>query len=616
MKQRLLWLIKLYAAYIATFVAQKVAFFLACRPADTAHGIGDWLQVAVHGLLLDVPVAGYLISLPLLVAVATAWLPCTLKLRTIALPYHIVAAVGIALMAVADISIYPFWKFKLDATIFYYTDSPKDALASVSTAYVALRVAIIIATAAALTWLYCHATPRRLAPLRGTAQSVATTAVLLALTAPLVVSIRGGLGESTANVGRVYFSTDEFLNHAAINPCFSMLASLGKADDYASEFDYFDEDTRRQLFDGLYKPTPQSGDTLLNTRRPNVIVIIMEGFGGQFIESVSGRTDIAPNFNRLAREGVLFTNCYSNSFRTDRGTVSTLSGYPSFPTLSVMKLPMKSRTLPCLAASLNAEGYTSSFLYGGDINFTNMQSYLRTGGYSSITSDVDFPAKELRDNPWGANDDVTFDRLAQMVGEAGSEPWHICFLTLSSHEPFKVPYDRLDNPVANAFAFTDHCLGNFVERIRQTPAWRDLLIVCLPDHGFSFPAGITHQQHHHNAMLWIGGAVAKPRTITTLMNQSDMAATLLGQMGIDHDDYTFSRDVTSPDYDYPFAFYTFKEGAAFADSTGNTVYDIIGNRVAEDCTASAVADSAAATQRRTDKAKAILQSIYDDLGQR
>lgn len=336
----------------------------------------------------------------------------------------------------------------------------------------------------------------------------------------------------------------------------------------------------------------------------------MEGFGGQFIEAVSGRTDIAPNYNRLAKEGVIFTNCYSNSFRTDRGTVSALSGYTSFPTLSVMKLPVKSRTLPCIANTLNKNGYNSSFIYGGDINFTNMQSYLRTGGYGTIVSDVDFSADELKDNHWGANDHITFARLEQMIAQARS-PWHIGFLTLSSHEPFEVPYDRLKEKKANAFAYTDDCLGKFVERIRKTPAWKDLLIVCIPDHGYPYPAGLPHKEFHHNAMLWIGGAVKEHKVVETLMNQSDLAATLLGQMEIDHSEYTFSRDIFSTDYTYPFAYFTFKEGFGFVDSTGYTIYDVVGDKINKN-----VDTSADGKKMRIDRGKAILQTAYDDLGAR
>lgn len=615
MKQRFAWLIKLYLALLAIFVTQKAAFMWIDKPAGAHYSVADCISVMAHGLLLDIPVTGYLIALPLLAAIASVWIARRIRLRAVATAYYVVVALCASVMFVADLSLYPFWKFKLDATIFYYTDSPKDALASVSAGYVALRLAVIAAYGALLLWVLRAVTPRQLEPMAGLKGKAAVTLLMIGAAAPLAVSIRGGLGESTANIGKVYFSEDEYLNHAAINPCFSMLASIGKAEDYAAEFDYFGESERTRLFDGLYAPTETDTVRLLNTERPNVVVILMESFGGQFVEAVSGRKDIAPNYNRLAREGVIFTNCYSNSFRTDRGTVSALSGYPSFPTQSVMKLPMKSRTLPCLAASLNAQGYRSSFIYGGDINFTNMQSYLRTGGYGSITSDVDFSADERKDNPWGANDDVTFARLERMIASQGRGPWHICFLTLSSHEPFEVPYKRLDDKIPNAFAYTDHCLGQFVERLRKSPAWRNLLIVCLPDHGFQYPSDITHEQHHHNSMLWIGGAVRQHRVVSTLMNQSDMPATLLGQLRIPHKEYTFSRDVFSTDYKYPFVFFTFKEGFGFADSTGHTVYGIISDKINEDSARNGK-PSETETAVRVNRGKAILQSIYDDLGRR
>lgn len=613
MKTRLTYIIKLYATILALFVIQKPMFLWLDRAENSSYGMADTLAVMAHGLLLDIPVTGYLIALPLLFVMASVWIPARLPLRRVASWYYMPVAVLMSLAFTADTSLYPFWKFKLDATIFYYIDSPKDAFASVSAWYLIIRAAAVAAYTAAIFIALRAATPRYIPTAAGISvrRKSAVTAALIITMLPLGISIRGGLGESTANIGKVYFSEDEYLNHSAVNPMFSMLYSLGKAENYADEFDYFDEHVRADIFTGLYPPTPTDTVTLLNTRRPNVLLILMESFGGRIVEAVGGNPDITPNYNRLAAEGVIFTHCYSNSFRTDRGMVSALSGHPAFPTLSVMKLPIKSRTLPCVANSLNAAGYRSTFLYGGDINFTNMQSYLRTGGYETIISDVDFPASKKKDNPWGANDDVTFDSLFTVIGTQKHSPWHVGFLTLSSHEPFEVPYKRLDNPVANAFAYTDECLGRFVERIRKTPLWDNLLIICIPDHGFAYPAGISHEQHHHNTMLWIGGAVKSHKTVDTLMNQSDMAATLLGQMAIDHSEYTFSRDILSREYRYPFAFFTFKEGFGFADSTGYTVYDIIGNRIKENSS-----DSDKAADRRTNIGKAIMQSIYDDLGRR
>ncbi|MGN0051839.1 MAG: LTA synthase family protein [Prevotella sp.] len=620
MKNRIGYLIRLYIAIIAIFVVEKTIFMMVDAPEGSSYGIADWWQMACNGLYLDIPMTGYLTALPLLTLVVTAWLKRSIALRRIATPYYIIIAAVTGIIFIADMALYPFWTFKLDALALSYLESPQGAFASVSAGFIALRLLFISVVVAATACILIVITPLHLQPLRTQRQRVLFTAGFVVFLPFYVISIRGGVGESTANIGKVYFSDDTFLNHSAVNPTFSLIYSLDKTKNYADEFNYFSEEERKEIISEVRGERGKKGEKREKGEKgdlsPNILLILMESFGGQFVEAVSGRTEIAPNYNRLSREGIVFTHCYSNSFRTDRGTVSTLSGYPSFPTLSVMKIPAKSRTLPCLASTLNSHGYTSSFLYGGDINFTNMQSYLRTGGYQTIVSDVDFTAAEKKDNPWGVNDDVTFNRLYDMIMKQKSQPWHICFLTLSSHEPWTVPYKRLKEEIPNAFAFTDHCLGEFVERIRKTPLWKDLLIVCIPDHGFQYPQGISHEEHHRNSMLWIGGAVKEHKVINTLMNQSDMAATLLGALGIDHSAYQYSRDVLSADYTYPYAFFTFKEGIGFADSTGYSVYDIISDRQWEDRSADNVKDKKAATATRIRKAKALLQTYYDDFGNR
>lgn len=617
MKNRIGYFLKLYIAIIVIFVVEKTIFMMVDAPDGSSYGIADWWQMVCNGLYLDIPMAGYLTALPMLTLIVTAWTRRDISLRRIAAPYYIMIALATGIIFIADMALYPFWTFKLDALALSYLESPQGAFASVSPGFIALRLLFICLAVAVTAWLLVVVTPRRIEALKTKKQRVILTTCFVVFLPFYVISIRGGVGESTANIGKVYFSDDIFLNHSAVNPTFSLIYSLDKTKNYADEFNYFSEEERKEIISEVRGEKGEKGEKgKKRDLSPNILLILMESFGGQFVEAVSGRTEIAPNYNRLAREGIVFTHCYSNSFRTDRGTVSTLSGYPSFPTLSVMKIPAKSRTLPCLASTLNSHGYTSSFLYGGDINFTNMQSYLRTGGYQTIVSDVDFTAAEKKDNPWGVNDDVTFNRLYDMIMKQKSQPWHICFLTLSSHEPWTVPYKRLKEEIPNAFAFTDHCLGEFVERIRKTPLWKDLLIVCIPDHGFQYPQGISHEEHHRNSMLWIGGAVKEHKVINTLMNQSDMAATLLGALGIDHSAYQYSRDVLSADYTYPYAFFTFKEGIGFADSTGYSVYDIISDRQWEDRSADNVKDKKAAAATRIRKAKALLQTYYDDFGNR
>lgn len=608
MKKRIAYISLYFFTVLLIFILQKPLFMLYNGSIEKGFGFADYMQVMVHGASLDAATAGYLTAFPFLLVLISIWFR-KFPLKKILYGYYILAAALISIIFVVDMALYTFWGFKLDASVFLYIDSPKEALASVSVGFILLRVLAILLLIALNSWVLLKITP---SVLNATRKRIAGTAGMLLLGSVLFIIIRGGVTESTSNIGQVYFSNEPFLNHSAVNPDFSLLSSMGKSQDFASEFNFFDEEKRAALFDGLYPTT--DGDSIiqvLNTKRPNILIILMEGFGGAFVEPLGGLPDVTPHFNRLSKEGVFFTNCYANSFRTDRGTVCTFSGYLGLPTASVMKIPAKSRTLPAIAEGLSKAGYKTDFLYGGDINFTNMKSYLLSTGYQRLTANTDFSLAEQTSNAWGVNDDITFEYLYNQLRNRKEEgPWHTAFLTLSSHEPFEVPYHRLEDKIPNAFAYTDECLGKFIDRLKQTPAWKDLLVICLPDHGFYYPREGSNAmpRFYHIPLLWLGGAVKQPMQVDKIMNQTDLAATLLGQLGLEHTAFTFSRNVLGSDYKYPFAFYSFNNGFSFRDSTGVTVFD--------NNSGSILFDEPEADESRLDKGKAILQTVYDDLGNR
>ena len=608
MKKRIAYISLYFFTVLLIFILQKPLFMLYNGSIEKGFGFADYMQVMVHGASLDAATAGYLTAFPFLLVLISIWFR-KFPLKKILYGDYILAAALISIIFVVDMALYTFWGFKLDASVFLYIDSPKEALASVSVGFILLRVLAILLLIALNSWVLLKITP---SVLTATRKRIAGTAGMLLLGGVLFIIIRGGVTESTSNIGQVYFSNEPFLNHSAVNPDFSLLSSMGKSQDFASEFNFFDEEKRAALFDGLYPTT--DGDSIiqvLNTKRPNILIILMEGFGGAFVEPLGGLPDVTPHFNRLSKEGVFFTNCYANSFRTDRGTVCTFSGYLGLPTASVMKIPAKSRTLPAIAEGLSKAGYKTDFLYGGDINFTNMKSYLLSTGYQRLTANTDFSLAEQTSNAWGVNDDITFEYLYNQLRNRKEEgPWHTAFLTLSSHEPFEVPYHRLEDKIPNAFAYTDECLGKFIDRLKQTPAWKDLLVICLPDHGFYYPREGSNAmpRFYHIPLLWLGGAVKQPMQVDKIMNQTDLAATLLGQLGLEHTAFTFSRNVLGSDYKYPFAFYSFNNGFSFRDSTGVTVFD--------NNSGSILFDEPEADESRLDKGKAILQTVYDDLGNR
>ena len=586
--------------------------FMLYNKAANHFSLGDIFNVIGHGLPLDFSTAGYLMAFPLLMAIASLFLPSTKWWKHTLTVYFSITALLLAIILAVDCALYSFWQFKLDGTIFNYLDSPKLVLGSVSPLFVIIGILCILFIAA-LLFLALHKT------LRSTpfpkANIVLTLPALLIFGGISFLLIRGGVGKSTMNIGNVYYSENQFLNHSAINPAFNLLASSLKEKDFDQMYRFYSKTEADSLYQPFVRPSQSvNPDTLLTTKRPNVLIIIMEGFAGTFVEPCGGAKGITPNFNRLAKEGVFFSQFYANSYRTDRGTVCILSGYPSFPKISPMKIPEKSRSLNSIAKSLNGIGYGTEFLYGGDINFTKMKSYLLSTGYQQAMGDTHFPRSVRKTHAWGVTDKIVFDTLYQRILSSSPQPgkWFTTFLTLASHEPWIVPYHRngLDQR-ANSMAYLDDCLGRFVARLKKTPQWKNTLIICLPDHGIDYPKGITEADicKYHIPMLWLGGAVRNARNIKEVCSQQDLAAMLLGQMSLSHKGFPFSNDVLSQNRGCPFAMHTFDNGFAYIEKdSAYTAFDFNANHV--------LSSRPAPSEKRIGLGKLMLQKAIEDFSKR
>lgn len=578
----------------------------------------DLMDIYSNGLAIDVATVGYLLVVPLLL-IGLHWCFTRWNPRRWLMVYCGIMAVALSLAALADASLYEFWEFKLDRMAFFYLGDPKDAFASVSVGYLLLRflawVLLSVLTYFLLAWpmILSGRKSVRNTGSRSRKKRLWVVKVLLfvVLCGGLFAMIRG-LRIWPNTPGRVFYSKITYYNHAALNPVFNLFYTLTKKEDDYRQFDAFDEEELARLMEGLFPTSADSTEILLNTQRPNVLVIVLEGFGSCFVEGLGGDVkEVGVNISRLLPDAICFTNCYCGSFRTDRGIVCSISGYLGQPTTSIMRYAHKIKNLPGLPKTLKQYGYQTQALYGGDISFFNMSEYFITSGHDRLVSQDNFPAAD-RSTKWGVPDHVAFQWLfedIQQKHQQQQEPWYTTFLTISSHNPFDVPYHRLssstdinDDAVKfNAFAYTDSCYGDFIDRLRETPAWDNLLIVTVADHGFNWRP-MNSPDFPRIPFLMMGGAVREPKRIETLMSQTDLPAIVLGQMGIPHEDYTFSRDVLGDTYRTPFAFNTFNNGFNLCDTTGCTVYDNVARRAVS-----------GADPHREAMGKAILQTLYHDM---
>lgn len=599
MDKALIRYITTFAMFTLFFVIEK-PLFMAFYPS--LYSLADAPAVMWHGLAMDMSMAAYLTVIP---ALLTIWMLCS-RSRVCRIAGHVYFAVISVVMAAiftVDTVLYGYWDFKLDMTpLFYFTSSPSAAMASAGTAEIAaglggwLALSAVFYAALRLTVMKIRVEP--VGRGRRRARAVGVMAVATAL---LFVPIRGGVTVSTMNISRAYFSADQRLNHAAVNPAFSLLYSATHQSDFGSQYRYMDAAEAAALMERLTCTALRPDTTLLATDRPDIWIIIAESFSSHLMPSQGGEA-VAVRLDSIAREGLLFTRFYAGSFRTDRALTNILSAFPGVPSTSVMKFVDKAEHLPSIPRTLVGAGYDARYFYGGDANFTNMLAYLVNCGFGSVMCDKDFSMAE-RAGKWGAPDHILFDRvLAENRRDTTPGPRLRVVQTSSSHEPFEVPYRSRHTDIrANAFAYADSCIGAFVDSLARSPRAARTLVMIVPDHYGAYPPDLaTEEERHRVPLILTGGALRRRGTIDVPGSQADIAATLLGALGLDHSAFTYSKDMFDSAAAH-YAFYTSKSRMGLVTPSDTLSYNLDTDSVE------------AGTRASATQAKAILQTLYDNL---
>ena len=635
MKQ-IIWFVKTYATFVVLFVLQKPLFLFlekgsATQPVDNIFT--ELPAVIWHGLPLDLSMAGYLSVIPGLLSIAVVWLKRDL-VKPIMNIYFIIASLFITCSFLLNASLYPYWKYPLDSTpLFYFFTSPADAIASVSIWQVILSIVILIVLTIGVWFTLRMRGEKRQQYSRysygyggfGSGKRNRfddfdrhrgrTSIILLLLTGLLFLPIRGGITVSTMNTGQAYYSQNAYLNHSAVNPLFSLLESITHQEDFASQYRFMKDKEADKIFATMTSTSDENTYPLLNEATfkkgtPDILIVIMESFASDIMPSMGSYKDVAVCLDSIAQQSILFTRFYANSFRTDRGMVSVLSGYPAQPTTSIMRYPRKTSQLPSIARNLvKYKNYKTTYYYGGDADFCNMRSYLVSQGYQHIISDANFPIEDKL-SKWGVPDHILAAKMMEDIKAQQNEkrPMLRILQTSSSHEPFEVPYHRLKDKRLNAFAYTDSVMGAIVREYRKLPRWKNTLIVFVPDHvgGYKENLNDHDRSRYQIPLILAGGAISRPMKVGIIGSQHDIAATLLGQLGVEHREFTFSKNMMS-DATPKFAFFAVNDAFGIVSEENSLIYDNRAKRIVYDKGEKGF---------NLKRGQAYLQKLYDDLAKK
>ena len=584
MKNRVQLLAGCFLVWIIFFQLARVFFFVYQGFVMGHHPLSYLLGSAWHGLTMDLSMAGYLLVIPCLLIMFTThnwqWYGQFLT------GYHVLVGFCVCLITVADLPVFQAWKFRLDTTPLHYLSQPAEAFASASASPLFVLLCLFVLLFSSMVLLFSKINQCFISKFRPISPFVSVFGFSI-LTSLLIVPIRGGWGTAPINQSTVYYSSDHFANQLAINATWNFFSSVvNDTGRTVNSYLFMSESEADSLVNALAPKKDEFSRHIAADSATNVLLIIWESLTAKVVAPLGGLPGVTPKFEQLTKEGLLFTNYYASGDRSDKGLIAILSGYPAQPTTSIIKFPKKTISLPSLPKTFNENNYHTSFYYGGETEFANMKSYLLQQGFGRIVDKHDFSSDEMN-SKWGAHDHVVLNRLLTDLDKE-KMPFFSTIFTLSSHEPYEVPVPTVipgedsEHQFLNAHHYTDKSLDDFINQAKKSAWWNNTLVIIVADHGHPLPRlDGSRISEFQIPMLWLGGALTKKGIrFDGAASQTDLVATLLSQLGIDHQEYKFSNDILNP-FRTPFAYFSFNNGFGFIKEKRGLVFDNVGKTVIE-----------------------------------
>ena len=190
-----------------------------------------------------------------------------------------------------------------------------------------------------------------------------------------------------------------------------------------------------------------------------------------------------------------------------------------------------------------------------------------------------------RTTSWGVHDQIVLDTLFQNI-KHDEQPFFATIFTLSSHEPYDVPAfhkfkgNDETSKFRNSVAYTDSCIGVFINLLKQDALWQNTLIVLVADHGHPLPGYDRNDlpSKFHIPLIFTGGALTAKGVVSTIGSQTDIVSTVLDQLNISSNQFKWSKDLLDSSA-RPFAFYSFNNGFGFVTPSGIVTVDNVSGKV-------------------------------------
>jgi len=590
-----LLLAKVFLLFLGMIEIYRTIFFVYYydKLLATENILHELTATYWHALALDAAISSYFLIVPWVLILFYSLM--RLKFFKYLLKTYIFIIILLSsFIYVAELGIYNEWEEKPNYKVFMYLDHPDEIINSNPWLYT-LILTLILITALVFMYKTMHKVLHN--TMMPTPKNYFVSALFFILMPGIIlIGIRGGTSSSVITQGDAYFSTQKFYNDASVNTIFNLVKTSIKAQDVLNGHNQFSVQLPLSEKEHYLRPLLKTNDNcnsemILTSQKPNVVLVILESWSGDFIKGEQKYAQVIPNFMRLSKEGILFTNTYGSGALSHEGIPAVLSGWPDLFGTDISQFPSKSSKIPTITQSLMKHGYQESlFIYGGQLRYGNLTSYIYNNNFTNVEEYKTIKAIQdpKANGRLGYHDGYLLPYFSQKMSKLQT-PFFASLFTLSSHSPYDQPmkpvvtWGESDKDFLNSIYYSDRSIGEFIAIAKKEDWYKDTLFIFVADHSHHTPYGWSRNnpKWHHIPMLFYGDVIQQKyrgTVVDKISSQHDIAATLLQQLSIPHDDYLFSRDLFCESYQ-PSAYYSTNNGYGLITPQGDYAYNAVEKRV-------------------------------------
>lgn len=620
MKYSITFLWRLLLLWLIFFTVQRVLFLIHYF-SDFEAGWGEILAVPYHALRMDLASFSYGMGIPFILLALL--ILCSNKIRRpITKIIHGVIwflTLVFSIIFASELVSYTEWRTKLSSKIFVHFETPSEIFRTSSGSFTSWFIFYLIIQLVVFYLLYRYLilkikpTDNQTPIFKKIGQFLA---VFLLGGFLIGMGFRGGLQAIPISATNAYFSKHQIVNDLSVNAIWNFIHMTHQhfKKDIEGMYNRLDEVTIAEGTTSLYHYEPADTIRVLKTDRPNIIFVTLESWSAQMIGALGGEPNITPYFDELCQEGLLFTEHYATSTTSETGHTSIFSGYPTVPGISISSESAKCRQLPSIFKILKAEGYQSSYYFGGALAYGNIGGYLTEMAVDRLTDENNLDLKPEGD--LGIHDEAMFPYFLNEV-KAAKRPYIYGLFTQSTHAPYDMPvplvkgYPNGSEGYVTSMIYADSVIREFTEQLKTLPDFDKTLVVFVADHGKTNykENNVYSADFYHIPLLFWGGALKtayKGTEVTKIGSQSDIALTLLNQMGLNTSEFRWSKNLLDPNAP-AWALLTTTMSFGILDSTGYTCYHTI-----NDAMVSSSYEDASATEAALTRSRALVEAIYKE----